>query len=265
MTHVVPARAEHTGAIRAIGSGYGNLEDWAVRPDPLDLLLRAGGLWVALDDGAVAGFAGVARHGAVAQLTDLFVARDRRGGGVGRPLLEQALPRAGTRITFASGDPRALPLYARAGLRPLAPLLYLEGDPRGGTEPAAAGGRSDPLAVAAADAAATGRRRGDVLALLAGAGAYALAGPAPGDYAIVRPAPVGAWLGPAAAGAAALVAFAAAASAAHGRVRLALPGPHPALAPLLERGMRVIDADTFMASDPRALDLERYLPEPDLG
>ena len=67
------------------------------------------------------------RHGAVAHLADMFVARDRLGQGIGRRLLEAALPPDGVRITFASHDPRALPLYVRAGLRPLAPLLYLQG------------------------------------------------------------------------------------------------------------------------------------------
>ena len=157
------AQAAQVDAIRAIGAAYGNLEDWSVRPDPLDFELAAGGLWVALDDGAVAGFAGVVRHGATAHLADLFIDRDRRGGGIGRALLDAALPRAGTRIIFASDDPRALPLYARAGVRPLAPLLYLEGmlpTPEGA--PSAA--RRAPATTPRRPARGRRRRRGRVRA-----------------------------------------------------------------------------------------------------
>jgi hypothetical protein len=43
---------------------------------------------------------------------------------------------------------------------------------------------------------------------------------------------------------------------------LALPGPHPALRPLLEAGARITDRDTFMASSPGLVDPERLLPHP---
>ena len=58
------ARAEHDAGIRAIAADYGNLGEWAARPDPLDLELRERALWVALDGDAVAGYVGVMRHGA---------------------------------------------------------------------------------------------------------------------------------------------------------------------------------------------------------
>jgi hypothetical protein len=48
-------------------------------------------------------------------------------------------------------------------------------------------------------------------------------------------------------------------------VKLALPGPHPALRVLLESGLRIVAADTFMASRPGALDLGREFPDADLG
>ena len=81
----------------------------------------------------------------------------------------------------------------------------------------------------------------------------------------MRPVPGGAMLGPAVAGAADLVALAGAVAAAHGRVKLAIPGPHPALQPLLEAGLRIVDADTYMATEPGLDDLERRIPHPDLG
>ena len=255
------AAPEHADGVRAIAAGYGNLGEWGGRPDPLDFELREGGLWVAHEDGAVAGFAGVVRHGAIAHLADLFVARERLGQGIGRRLLAAALPRDGVRITFASGDERALPLYVRAGLRPLAPMLYLEGRANARAELA----RVAVPDIVDRDAAAARRERPELLAFLAEAGAYALVAERPGAYAVVRPAPEGAWLGPAAADAGELLAFAGAAAAEHGSAKLALGGPHPALEPLLERGFRVLGSDTYMTSDPGALDLETYLPEPDLG
>jgi hypothetical protein len=159
-------------------------------------------------------------------------------------------------VTFASRDERALPLYARAGLRPLAPLVYLEGTIAGES----AFEHVEPAALADRDAAAAGRARPAALDFLARAGAYGLAA---GEraYAIVRDGHIG----PAAGDAGELLAFAAAASAEHGAVHLALPGPHPALAPLLEAGLRVSDQDTYMASEPDVHDLTRYVPDPDLG
>ena len=257
------AGPEHLDGVRAIAAGYGNLDEWPGRPDALDFELREGALWVAHEDGAVRGFAGVMRHGAVAHLADMFVARDRLGQGIGRRLLEAALPPDGVRITFASGDPRALPLYVRAGLRPLAPLLYLQGT-------GAAGAAVPPVRVAATevaerDAGASGRRRPELLLFLAEAGAYALLGERPGAYAVVRPVP-------AAPGSGRLRRTPASCSPSPPRrarptaaCRLALCGPHPALAPLLAAGFRVTGADTYMASHPDALDLLTYLPEVDLG
>src|SRR3954452_22848059 len=124
------AGAADLPAVRAIAEGYGNLEEWPRRPDYLDHELERDALWVALDAGEVAGFAGVLVDGEVAHLADLFVRPDRLGSGVGSALLAAALPRDRTLVTFSSADPRALPLYVRAGMRPLAPLLYLTGSIR---------------------------------------------------------------------------------------------------------------------------------------
>ena len=54
-------------------------------------------------------------------LGSLFVRNDLRGRGVGRTLLEAILSDASGRATFASSDPRALPLYVRFGMRPITP------------------------------------------------------------------------------------------------------------------------------------------------
>jgi len=48
-------------------------------------------------------------------------------------------------------------------------------------------------------------------------------------------------------------------------ISLALLGPHPCLADLLDAGFRLTDQDTFMASRPDLIDARRYAPSPDLG
>ena len=56
---------------------------------------------------------------------------------MGRALLREVLARSDERMTFSSGDPRALALYIRAGMRPWWPLLYVEVDASqlGGDDP----------------------------------------------------------------------------------------------------------------------------------
>jgi GNAT superfamily N-acetyltransferase len=246
------AAPEDLPAVRALAGRYGLTKEWPSPPDWLDHTLAARGLWVARLQDGIAGFAGVLDDGGVIHLCDLFVDPGRLGRGTGKALLAAAFPRDGARTTFASADPRALPLYVRAGLRPLAPILYLAGVVPGG---GAAAERAPVETVPAGRPAA--------LAFLATTAAYALRHGT--GSAVVRPVPGGALLGPAVGGAEDVTALAAAASAAHGTVKLAVPGPHPAVGPLLEAGMRVADADTFMATAPGLVDLERRLPHPDLG
>ena len=246
------AAQEDLPAVRALAARYGLTAEWPEPPDWLDHALAVRGLWVAREDGRIAGFASVLDDGGVVHLSDLFVDPDRLGRGTGKALLAAAFPRGGVRTTSASGDPRALPLYVRAGLRPLAPILYLAGAVPGD------GAGAERVAVESVPA-----QRPAALAFLATTAAYGLRH---GDAsAVVRPVPGGAHLGPAVGGAEDVVALAAAASAAHGTVKLAVPGPHPALQALLDRGMRIKDTDTFMATAPGVVDLERRLPHPDLG
>jgi GNAT superfamily N-acetyltransferase len=244
---ILPARLEHLDGVRRIAVEYGNLDDWG-RPDYLDLELEEQGLWVAVERGDVVGFVGLLRRGRLVHLGDLFVMRGRLGEGIGRRLLEAALPEGGVRTTLASRDERALPLYVRFGLRPIAPVLYLEGS-------LAEGG--DVERVPVEELPAPDRR--PQLRLLADAGAHGLIR---GDaWCAARPARDAVWLGPGEGGADDVLAFAASAE----RVLVGLPGPHPAVPPLLERGFRIADVDTFMASELDAWELERYFPGPDLG
>ena len=47
-----------------------------------------------------------------------------------------------------------------------------------------------------------------------------------------------------------------------GRARVCLPGPHPAVRPLLAAGWHVDFLDVFMATDPGLLDPRRAVPTP---
>ena len=90
-------------------------------------LMAHGRLFVAVRGGRVIGFAGARDVGGHRLLSDLFVDPQVHGGGVGRVLLATVLDGSEERYTFSSSDPRALPIYARAGMRPRWPLLYLRG------------------------------------------------------------------------------------------------------------------------------------------
>jgi hypothetical protein len=47
-----------------------------------------------------------------------------------------------------------------------------------------------------------------------------------------------------------------------GPVRGVVPGPHPVVGPMLESEIRILDRDTFCATDPGLLDPVRILPNP---
>ena len=102
------------------------LDSGETAPTPhLRHVLEQGRVLVAEDGGATVGFAAAVDRGPRTFLTDCFVDPERLGQGVGRRLLDALLDRDRLLDTFASDDPRALPLYARFGMRPLAPLLWL--------------------------------------------------------------------------------------------------------------------------------------------
>jgi GNAT superfamily N-acetyltransferase len=228
--------------------------------------------------GAAHGVAGVVGFGATVDtgrsthLADLFVLPGQQGGGIGGRLLAAAFGNADRRTTFASDDPRALPLYVRAGMRGLWPSLYVAGDP-GRLQPAPSGYRVEEVApgrMAELERAWSGVDRGPDLAYWAStpearpfvvnrAGASVATGlwrrriHGTGHWLdhlqvdrAVEPLP------------ALLAAFRYGASlGAHGGA--CVPGPSPILGPLLAAGFRVVDRDTFMATDPIVVDPEREI------
>ncbi len=205
----------------------------------------------------------------VAFLTDLFVRPDLQSAGLGAELLRRVLPRdEGVRCTFSSSDPRALALYIRADMQPRWPhfCLRLQGPPRRDlstndveTVEAQAG---DPL-LAQWDAEIGGRlrpadhaywlqaqraaplwlrRRGAIIGYgYARLGAGSLYHP---DACTLGP--IGART-PADAAACVLAAVEWARRRA-AVLLISLPGPHPALAPLLDAGFHITYVETFLST-----------------
>lgn len=271
-----PATSDDVPAIGRIAAANDEpiVEPGATGSPYLEHIRRRGRLFVADWDGAVIGFAGAIDVGPAAHLADLFVDPPLHGRGIGRSLLEVAIPAAGERTTFSSADPRSLPIYVRAGMRPWWPALYLRGNasqlPGGGLEVA-----WSPVAESVAlELAWSGTDRlADARYWTAEPGGSALVvrdGRAPVAVGYTADSRRGAWrvlrrlrivpggdpIGP--------VLAAIRSTAPDGPVALYLPGPHPVLAILLERGFRIVDRDTFMASRPDLVDPERFLPDPAL-
>jgi GNAT superfamily N-acetyltransferase len=278
---VIRAAADgDVAAIAAVAVAAGQDGEWS-GSDPAYTrhLLAHGRLVVAETGGAVAGF-GASRRlgsgaGAVTMLCDLFVDSRHHGRGLGQAMLAELWADGSPRMTFSSLHAHALPVYTRAGLDAWWPLLYLSGDPAAlAAPPGWAVAPAAPGQVAAmeeawvgdgreADHVAWSARPGGqpVTARLSGqalaAGTVAGAG---AEYGIVHLA-----LAPEAGPAEArdsVLAVLASLTPPGGRARVCLPGPHPAVRPLLRAGWHSGDMDLFMATDPGLLDPLRAVPSP---
>ncbi|MFI5282911.1 MAG: GNAT family N-acetyltransferase [Candidatus Dormibacterales bacterium] len=273
--NVRPARLSDLDAIRGIAGSYGNLDSWPSRPDYIDHELATGTLNVCEVEGEVVGFGGLLARGGVAHLGDLFVKRDRLGQGIGTAILDQTLPAAGCRVTFAAGDPRAVPLYLRFGMAPAGPLLYLKAPSAAARSLADSGvalRESAPADVAALDRIASGRERLQDLAFLAGhAHCFsAVRGTDVIGYGFVRLVHGAAIIGPSGGVTAedsrlvgeALLRWSAERAAS---ISISVFSPHALASALVASGFETVDVDTYMTTCPEAIDLERYVPSADLG
>jgi GNAT superfamily N-acetyltransferase len=225
------------------------------------------------DDGIVA-FGAAVDAGIAVHLADLFVRPDLLGRGIGRPLLAAVFGDAWRRTTFASDDPRALPIYVRAGMAPQWVCLYVEG--ASSALPAAPAGMeltaAGPAELAALELAWTGvdrsvdhafwasqaaadsflvANRGEVAAI-AHARARQVSAVRVIDRLVVRPgsdpiAPTLAALRRAGRGDA---------------VMTVLMGPSPVLRALLDLGFQIAERDQYMASEPGIIDPARLIPNP---
>jgi GNAT superfamily N-acetyltransferase len=227
---------------------------------------RHGRFLVAERDGLVVGYGGTRPIGDATMLCDLFIDPAHQGSGVGRRLLDHLLDGRTEIFTFSSRDPRAMPLYARYGLVPRWPLLYLVGPPPVPDSP-----RVRVRAVAAGVAADAERE----LTGVDRAPDHAFWSTMPDATALVVELdgdPVAAGAGENAAGAgvlrhlalspeadAATATVAALAGLGATSVRACLPGPHPALRALLAGGWRIEEYDHHMSTRDGLIDPRQVL------
>ncbi|MBV9354911.1 MAG: GNAT family N-acetyltransferase [Chloroflexi bacterium] len=284
--HIRPATERdlpRVGAIwyQAVAGVAAGAPPWVPSLYPHELASQE--LYVAERGGEVAAFGAVVHRGRVAFLADLFVAAEHRSTGVGKQLLGHILPPAGhTCCTVSSDDPRALPLYARAGMRPWYPQLQLRADlARVRLEPgpsvelieledvdgeylrwdAEIGGRARPEDHRYWRRARGGRPcwfvRDDRVV------GYGLAQTRSDDLVA---SPDAVTLGPIGvrdpADAVACVLAAVGWARGYGRgARISLTGPHPALAPLLDAGFQLVEREIFcLSAEAPFFDARCYLP-----
>ncbi|MER7283800.1 GNAT family N-acetyltransferase [Dactylosporangium sp. NPDC000244] len=246
---IEPAMPEDVASIARISRAVGQPEAGSgADPAYVSHLLRNGTVRVARDGGGnVLGWGATATGPLGWMLTDLFVDPQHHGRGFGGALLRELWPdqRAGGRFTFSSRHPYALPLYVRAGLRPVWPLLYLTGPaPAGGDGPCVATA-VEAGAAAAADRELTGGVRAAAYDYWSGAGVLVhrasqlvAAGVADGGTLTHLTCP-----GEPDATEALTAALRCLGAA---EVSLCLPGPHPAVNALLRAGFRIKDHDLAM-------------------
>jgi GNAT superfamily N-acetyltransferase len=275
-----PATEADIAAITAILEANDEPVTWpgVPRSPYVDHLLTRPGTRVIVAElqGRVAGVAASIEVGASDRrfLSDLYVDPARQSRGLGRAMLDEVLAGASARMTFSSSDRRALAAYIRNGMRPWWPLLYLEVQPGtiGGDEPGVEIRRGDVAETASHSRTWTGTDRSADFAFYAALpdadgftvvmdGAVAAVGWARRELG----AP-GRWLdhasfAPDADPIRSATAILRAASRGE-RLGAAVPGPHPAVPILLERGVRFDDADTHCATDRDLLDPARIFPSP---
>ncbi len=269
--------------IAAVALATGQDEEWGgADAGYMTHLLAHGRVMVGVSGGSVVGFGATRQIGrgpsAVSMLCDLFVDPRLHGGGCGRAMLAELWPDPGRRMTFSSLNGNALPLYTSFGLDAWWPLLYLRG--RVDAVAAPDGWRAEavtPAEVAALELTWTGvdrsddhlawaRRPGGAALLARHKGQVAAAGTAGGagdEYGLTHLA-----LAPSIDGAeaaAAVLAVLAGLASKDAKAGLCLPGPHPAVRPLLAAGWRVAEFDLFMATEPGLLDPSRAVPSPALA
>jgi GNAT superfamily N-acetyltransferase len=269
--------------IVAVALATGQDEEWGgADPAYCAHLIAHGHLVVARRNGLITGYGATLLIGegasAVSMLCDLFVHPRCHGLGIGQAMLGTLWRGEPRRMTFSSQHPHALPLYTRAGLDAWWPLLYLAGEVRKlGPADGWTTVSGTPERVAALEQQWTGadrgadhrawaarpggqsvevRRGGDVLA----AGTVAGAGP---EFGLAHMA-VAAHASDDDAADAVITALAGL-DPPDGRARVCLPGPHPAVRPLLAAGWRNDAVDLFMATDPGIIDPRRAVPSPPMA
>ena len=238
-------------------------------PPYLSHVLQTGTLYVAEKDGKILAFAGAISRGNISFLTDLFVLPSHQSGQLGKTLLRFVLPQGDLiHCTMSSSDPRALALYIRAGMRPQWPHFALRLEQPTHTWSLASDMEiieADPAdpALVSWDAQISGRLRpADHQFWVREERAVPLWFRRHGQtvgYGYIRlgaealPDPQSCTLGPIGVRTPedATACVLAAVNWALQRVvvlHIDVPGPHPCLATLLERGFHIISFDTFVST-----------------
>lgn len=245
----------------------------ATSPQTVPAILRhvfeTGTMYVAEQDGEVLAFAGAITRGPVTFLTDLFVHPQAQSGGLGKTLLQHVLTEEQPiHCTMSSTDLRAQALYIRLGMQPVFPHFNLQwqGRARGELLPAdleVIEGQAEDPAFVQWDAQVGGRARPVDHAfwmrqqqsvplwfrrqgVTVGYGYVRLVAEtlhSPQTW-VVGPVGVSA---PEHATECVLAATRWVQQRAE-TVRIDVPGPHSCLAPLLERGFRIVYVETFLST-----------------
>ena len=235
-------------------------------PSVLRQVFETGTMYVAEQDGQVIAFAGAVTRGSVTFLTDLFVHPKIQSGGLGKTLLQHVLPQEQPlHCTMSSTYPRAQALYIRLGMQPVFPHFNLQwqgrshkeelsadleiiagqaGDPAFVQWDAQIGGRARPV-----DHAFWMRQQQSVplwfrrQGVTIGYGYVRLVAETSHSPQTWVVGPLGVST-PEHATECVLAATRWAQQQAE-TVRIDVPGPHPCLAPLLERGFQIVYVETF--------------------
>ncbi len=251
----------------------------AVAPTPsgsqigyLRHLVRRATTAVAIVEGEIVGFGATVATARGSHLADLFVAPPRQGQGIGSRLFAAVFAAADRRTTFGSADPRAVPMYVRGGMLPRWPNFAINGEGRSLPEVPTA---FDVTAIDVADLVRlelgwSGIDRtpevpfwatfNDVRPFAVRAGPSIMAA----GFHRLRVSGTGRWIdhavvAPGEDGPVALLAAIRSASVDGGLIGASLPGPSPLLRVLLDAGFRIGDTDTFMSTEPGAVDPLREL------
>ena len=245
-------------------------------------IYRTGTMYVAEEDQRVQAFAASTTRSGKTFLSHLYVHPDHQSAHLGKQLLPFVLPVNNERFTVSSTDMRALSLYIRLGMQPQWPN-YLMGAPGPlaasslQTEIECEEGRADDPQFVEWDSIASGRRRPEEIAYwtseqqaiplwfrrkgkMVGYGYVSLNTSSFWASNVCTIGPIGVKQ---AEDAAACV-MAALSWAAQHKVRMYridVPGPHPALAPLLNAGFHLFYTETFASSaHPPFFDPRGYIP-----